>query len=696
MTAKSSLKVLFVEDSEIDVELAVLELERDGFSVNWNRVELETELRNNLADNRPQIVLSDYSMPHFDGLSALKVVQEVAPELPFIFMSGTIGEERAIESIRNGATDYILKGNIRRLATAVRRALADADQRAQVRIATEERARLAAILEATSDYVAICDPEGQLTYINTAGRRLLGLTDATLTGRYLYDLHPRWALDLIKNDGLPAAMKNGIWQGERAMGAADGTEIPVSQVMIAHKSSDGRLQYLSTIARDIRDRKAYEERIAYLANYDALTGLPNRSLLGDRVAQATAYRRRTDRSLSLMVIDIDGFKLVNDGYGQGIGDALLRMMSDRLRSVVRESDTVARLGADSFSILAADLAHPDDVLAVVRKVQDVVRTPFSLEGREVHVTVSIGASVYPRDGENFEALLRNADAAMHRIKAQGQSGFQFYAAQMTRDAADRIELEQTLRLALGKHELELHYQPQIDVQTGRTVGVEALMRWSHVSRGWIPPGVFIPIAEHSDLILGLGDWALATACRQLREWGPGAAHVRMAVNVSAKQFRAGGFTETIARVLRASELEPSRLELELTESVLVDTQKEVVDILEKLKDLGVMISIDDFGTGYSSLSYLSRLPIDRLKIDQSFVQRQLSDPHDAEIVRAIISLAGSLGMQVIAEGVETPEQLAFLREHDCEEAQGYLFSRPLPSHAARQFIETTRTGARHE
>ncbi|MBI2969940.1 MAG: EAL domain-containing protein [Gammaproteobacteria bacterium] len=686
MTEKTPLRVVFVEDSEFDVELAVLELERDGFQVAWNRVELESDLRRILQTDRPQVILSDYAMPRFDGLSALKVAQELTPDLPFIFMSGTIGEERAIESIRHGATDYILKGNIRRLSTAVRRALSDAADRASARAAEAARARLAAILEATSDFVAICDPAGRLIYANNAARRLTGIDDLDSADRYISALHPRWARELVEREAFPAAVRDGLWQGETAVLTADRSEIPVSQVIIAHRGEDSAVQYFSTIARDIRDRKAYEERIAYLANYDALTDLPNRTLLGDRVVQATAYRRRTQRSLSLLVIDIDRFKLVNDGYGQSSGDLLLRLAGERLRAVTREGDTVARLGADAFAVLAVDLAHADDVLSVVRKIQEAFRSPFHLDGRDLHITVSIGASVYPRDGENFEDLLRNADAAMHRAKSQGQNGFQFYASEMTRDAVERVDLEQALRSALARGELELHYQPQVLLDNGRIVGVEALARWNHPARGPISPGVFIPIAEHSDLIFGLGDWVLAEACRQLRNWGDQAQSLRVAVNVSARQFRSSGFTDAVGNALRSTGLEPSCLELELTESVLVENQPEVVAILQRLKTLGVNISIDDFGTGYSSLSYLSRMPIDCLKIDQSFVQRSSSDRHDAAIVQAVISLASSLGLRVVAEGVETEAQLSFLRSHGCHEGQGYFFSRPLPPQAAADLI----------
>ena len=669
------IQVLFIEDSEIDVELALRSLEQGGFDVSWECVQVEEELKRALSSHRPQAILSDFSMPGFDGMEALRLAKEMAPGVPFIFVSGTIGEERAIEAIRLGATDYVLKDNMRRLGTSVRRALSEASERERVRVSEEERARLVQVLEATSDYVGISEPTGKIIYMNAAGRKLTGAPESGDVGKSTIDVHPQWASERVEGEGRRAAERDGLWHGESALLGADGTEIPVSQVITAHKGPNGTIRFFSTIARDIRDRKAYEERLQYFANYDPLTGLPNRSLLGDRALQGIAHAKRAGRPTALLVMDLDRFKLVNESYSHGAGDTLLRMVADRLRGAVREGDTVARLGADAFAVLATDLARPDDVSAVARKIREAMHAPFWLEARDLHVTVSIGASIYPRDGEDFDILLRNADAAMHRVKAEGRNGFQFYAAAMTRQATDRVELENELRLALGKNELEIHYQPQVVLANGRIVGVEALMRWNHRGRGWIPPGQFIPIAEDSDLIHPLGEFALTEGCRRIRAWSDaGFASLRLAVNVSAQQFRSAGFVEAVGRALRSAELEPACLELELTESVLVENREEAADILKRLKALGVQIAVDDFGTGYSSLSYLSRLPIDCLKIDRSFVSRVHERGHDAAITQAVISLAHSLAVRVIAEGVETVEQLEFLRMHRCDQGQGYLFS----------------------
>jgi len=669
------IDILFIEDSKQDVELALRTLQRDGLRVSCRHVATEQALREALSAAVPDAILSDFSMPGFGGLQALQISRAIAPAVPFIFVSGTIGEERAIEAIRQGATDYVLKDRMRKLGTALRRALVEAAERVRARAAEEERARLVEILEATSDYVAMSDPQGKQIYLNSAARKLAGTADTQT--RPGFGSYPQWAREIIEREALPAAARDGLWQGETALLDAGGKEIPVSQVLIAHRAPDGGIRFFSTIARDISERKAYEARIRYLANYDALSGLPNRSLLGDRTAQAISHARRTGRSCALVVIDIDRFKLINDSYGRGAGDALLKQLGERLCAAVRDGDTTARLGAGVFAVLAADLARLDDVLNVTRKIQESIVPPFLIEGREAHVTVSIGASIFPRDGAEFDALLTNADAAMHQAKANGGKSFQFYTAAMTREATERIELENALRTAVAHRELELHYQPQVDITNGRICGVEALMRWRHAERGWISPAQFIPLAEESDLIQPLGDWALAQGCRQLAAWHrAGHAELRVAINVSAVQFRSPGFVDAVERALREHELHARRLELELTESVLIDDRGEALSILERLKSLGVTIAVDDFGTGYSSLNYLSRIPLDCLKIDRSFVLRVTEGGRDAAIAQAIISLAHSLGHRVLAEGIETAEQLQFLRSHGCDEGQGYFFARP--------------------
>ncbi len=675
---RKEIRALFVEDSPDDVELAVLAMERDGFDVRMERVESEEELRSALAERPPHVILSDYSMPNFDGITALGVVRELTPDIPFIFVSGTLGEDRAIYSIQHGATDYVLKGNLRRLGTAVRRALDEAVERRHAKEIEEERRRLVTILESTSDFVGMTDPDGYLIYMNAGGRRLLEL-EGEVHGCSIVDFYGEEQRRILEDVARPTAECDAIWHGELEMRTRDGRQIPMSQVLIAHRGPDGQVQYFSTIARDIRERKLYEQRIQYLANYDALTDLPNRDLLADRMGQAINYARRTGHTLAVLILNIDQFKLVLDGYGHDVGDKLLNLIAGRLRDAAQDGDTVARLGADSFAVLAANLGRPGDAEAVVRKFQAAFQAPFTLENRDVHVTVSIGVSIFRRDGEEVQTLLQNANAAMHRAKSEGGGGkFQFYAAEMTEAAAERVELENELRSAVGSSDLLLYYQPQVALESGALVGVEALMRWKHRQRGWISPGAFIPIAEGSELIHVLGGWALESACNELKRWQQaGASNLCVAVNVSAHQFHSKGFIDSVAATISEYDINPEFLELELTESVVVEDQDQAIEILSRLKDLGLKVAVDDFGTGYSSLSYLSSLPIDCLKIDQSFVRRMDSDRHGATIVQAIISLGSALGLRVIAEGIETEAQLEFLRSHGCQDGQGYLWSKPV-------------------
>ena len=677
MTPDPVVNVLFVEDDELDVELAVRAMERDRLQVASLRVDSERELVRALGERQPDVILSDFTMPQFDGIQALRIVQTSAPDVPFIFLSGTIGEERAIEAIRLGATDYVLKSNMRRLATAVRRALEEAAERRRTRAAEEERSRLIEILEATSDYVGMADPEGRLIYVNAAGRRMLGLGGAAPAAS-----RADWASDPRAGERLLAAMRDGAWQGETALTRSDGSEVPVSQVIIAHHAPDRSLRFFSTIARDVSERKAFERRIEYLANYDDLSGLPNRTLLADRASQAIAYARRKGRHCALLLADFDRFERVNEAYGHGAGDLVLREFGARLRAGLREGDTVARLPA-AFALLAADLGRPEDVHLVARKAMEAAIPAFRIDGQELRLTVSTGASIFPGDGEDFEALLRAAEAARNGARASGGNRFQCYAAAMTRDAAERLELETALRAAIEHGQLELHFQPQVEIATGRVVGAEALARWRHAQRGWIPPARFIPLAEESDLIEPLGRWALAQCGRRLAQWRRGGREpFRLAVNVSARQLRDPGFVEALARAVRDNGVDAAGLELELTEGVLIEERERVSAVLEDLRRLGVGIAVDDFGTGYSSLSYLSSLPIDCLKIDGSFVRKVASGGRDLAIVQAIISMARALGLRVVAEGVETRAQLELLRRHGCDAAQGFAFS---PAVAAEEF-----------
>jgi diguanylate cyclase (GGDEF)-like protein len=429
---------------------------------------------------------------------------------------------------------------------------------------------------------------------------------------------------------------------------------------------------------DITQRKVAEERVQTLAYYDALTGLPNRTLLRDRLSNALATARRQKHKVAVLFFDLDCFKTINDSLGHSVGDLLLQDVAERLKSCAREGDTVARLGGDEFLIV---LTHVNDISGAAvsaERFMDAMTARFVVQGHSLSIGCSLGISIFPEDGADSETLIKHADAAMYSAKDGGRNNFQFFTADMNAQAVERLAFENGLRLALDKKELFLVYQPQMDIATGTISGLEALLRWQHPVLGLVPPDKFIRIAENSGLIVPIGEWVLRTACSQARKWqDEGLAAVSIAVNVSAVQFRQQGFCELIRRVLRETGLAAHNLELELTESLLLGNADVTLSVLQELKAMGLTLAIDDFGTGYSSFSYLKRFPVSKLKIDRSFVRDVAVNPDDAAITIAIISMAKSLNLKVIAEGVEDEAQMSFLRAHQCDEIQGYYFSKPL-------------------
>ena len=427
------------------------------------------------------------------------------------------------------------------------------------------------------------------------------------------------------------------------------------------------------------ERKRYQEQLEHQANYDALTGLPNRNLLHDRLKQAV-FAQRQHRSIAVVFIDLDHFKFINDSLGHSAGDRLLRQMADRLREAVRDGDTVSRLGGDEFILVLNDQPTEDIVFRGMQRIIAKVSEPVVLEGQELTVTCSAGISLYPQDGPDVDTLLKNADAAMYRAKDHGRNNFQFYTAEMNKLVNERLSLEANLRRAVERDELVLHYQPKHDLRTGAIVGVEALLRWSHPEWGLVYPDRFVPLAEETGLIGPIGEWVLRTACAQNRAWqDAGLPPVVMSVNLSPRQFRQDALFKTVARILAETGLQPEFLEMEITESMVMHNMEASIAILKGMRELGVQLSVDDFGTGYSSLAYLKTLPIGILKIDRSFVH-DINGRADGDglLARAIISLGHSLKLKVIAEGVETESQLEFLKSHECDEAQGYYFSKPVP------------------
>jgi diguanylate cyclase (GGDEF)-like protein len=436
----------------------------------------------------------------------------------------------------------------------------------------------------------------------------------------------------------------------------------------------GRIWYF----RDITDRKLAEERVQFLAYYDALTGLPNRTLLQDRLAKALAGARRRKDKVAILFLDLDRFKDINDSLGHSVGDLLLQEVAERLKTWAREQDTVARVGGDEFLIVLTGLKDVADAAVATERIVNLMTAGFVVRGHPVNVSCSIGVSIFPEHSADCETLIKNADAAMYSAKENGRNRFQFFTEDMNAQGVERLTLENSLRLALDKKELFLVYQPQMDIATGRITGLEALLRWQHPDLGLVPPDKFIRIAENSGLIVPIGEWVVRTACCQARKWqDEGLPPVSVAVNVSAVQFRQEGFCELIRRVLYETGLAPQYLELELTESLLLANADLMLSVVQELKAMGVTLAIDDFGTGYSSFSYLRQFRVSKLKIDRVFIRDVAVNPDDAAITTAIISMAKSLRLKVIAEGVEDEAQMSFLRAHQCDEIQGYYFSKPL-------------------
>lgn len=443
---------------------------------------------------------------------------------------------------------------------------------------------------------------------------------------------------------------------------------------------------------DITERKVAEQQIEFLAYHDPLTGLPNRLLLEDRLLQAIAHAGRTKTRLALLFLDLDNFKKINDSLGHAAGDALLREIATRLGECVRDTDTISRQGGDEFVIVLQDLSDSDAVVTVLAKIMERLQDPFTTDGNELSTSVSVGVALYPDDGADFETLRKKADLAMYRAKEAGRNAYCFYDESMNVEAVEHHVIRTGLRRALERGEFVLHYQPQLDLATGAVIGAEALIRWNHPEFGLVPPARFIPIAEDSGLIVPIGEWVIHEACRQAMAWcKAGLPTLLIAVNLSAVQFRRGNVEQVVMRALEQSGLDPSLLELELTESILIQNVEQVLATVKRLKLLGVKLSIDDFGTGYSSLSYLKRFDVDKLKIDQSFIRDLATDPDDAAIVHAIIQLAHSLNLTALAEGVEHPGVLQQLRNFQCDAVQGYHFARPLPADEFARYLSRTET-----
>jgi diguanylate cyclase (GGDEF)-like protein/PAS domain S-box-containing protein len=543
-------------------------------------------------------------------------------------------------------------------------------------------------LDQTLDSVLMFDSESlRFTYVNQGAMLQLGYSETELLQMTAVDIRPLFTLEQLRQmlqplvDGvLPSLTIESVHRHK------DGHNVPV-EIFLQLVRLEGQPPCFVAMVSDISERKQAEEQISFLAFHDVLTRLPNRLLAKDHLQQAIFAAERENAKVALLFIDLDNFKTINDSLGHIIGDDLLQGVAARLRECLRDTDTLSRQGGDEFLIVLNNMRDTDSITLVAEKIIERIAEPFEIDQHELSISLSIGITVYPDDGKDFDTLLKQSDTAMYQAKDSGRNTYRFHTEQMNIDAVEHLRMRNGLRRALKRDEFVLHYQPQISLASGAVIGAEALLRWNHPELGMVAPGRFISVAEDTGLIVPMGDWVLREACRQSMAWRKAELpELVMAVNLSAVQFKRGDVLKSVTQALTESGLEPALLELELTESILIKDAEKVLATVRQLKSLGVKLSIDDFGTGYSSLSYLKKFDVDKLKIDQSFVRDMVDDPNDAAIVRAIIQMAKGLNLTTIAEGVEDERQLALLRLQHCDEVQGYHFARPMPADQFESFM----------
>jgi diguanylate cyclase (GGDEF)-like protein/PAS domain S-box-containing protein len=636
-------------------------------------------------------VLVDLFLPDSHGIETFDRLFLAAPKIPILVLSASRDEHVAKLAVQRGAQDYLLKDRLdsyllpKALGSMVERA-------ANAEALFEEKERAQVTLNSIGDAVMSTDVGGYVTYLNIVAEHMTGWSRSEAAG------HPFEEVFRIVDAGTRETIQNPMAlaiRENKTVGLTpncllirrDGIEAAIEDSAAPIHDRRGQVTGAVMVFHDVSTARELSLRISYLAQHDNLTDLPNRVLLSDRLTQAMAMAHRHQRKLAVLFLDGDRFKHINDSLGHDIGDRLLQSVAQRLLDCVRRSDTVSRQGGDEFVILLSEVTHPQDAAVSAEKILLAMNAPHRIGQHDVHLTMSIGIVTYPDDGTDAETLVRNADFAMYHAKNSGRNNYQFFKPEMNVRAVERQALENGLRDAIERKEFVLHYQPKMNLETGAIIGVEALIRWHHPERGLVPPVQFIPIAEDCGFIVPIGQWVLREACQQARAWqDSGLRPMRIAVNVSAVELRASGFVAGVNDILTETGLDPRYLELELTESFLMQDSRSTVAVLQSLKSMGVQLALDDFGTGYSSLSYLKRFPIDTLKIDQSFVRDLTTDADDASIVTAVISMGKSLHMGVVAEGVETREQLAFLQEQSCPEGQGYYFSRPVVAEEFTQLL----------
>jgi diguanylate cyclase (GGDEF)-like protein/PAS domain S-box-containing protein len=676
--------ILIVDDVPANQAVAVDFLEDNGFRVTVAQDGEEGLERAQLV--QPDLILLDVMMPGIDGFETcrrLKMIENTR-DIPVIFMTALSDTNDKVKAFTAGGVDYVgkpfqIEELLARIKTHLSLRAAQKQLIVQNAQLSDSEVRYRRLFETANDGIVLLDSEsGLITDVNISLVKMLGYNRSHYLNQKLWDIPPFKDISACRSGVEELQKVDSVSFEHWLLETRDKSPVDVEFVGNIYQVEGAKIVQCNV--RDITGRKQAEARIHYMALHDALTGLPNRILLQDRLTQALALACRNQKRVAVLMVDLDHFKNINDSLGHHIGDSLLEAVSRRLRTCLRESDIVARLGGDEFVIALPAVSGDKDIEEVVEKVNASLLETFTIECHELKISGSIGISQYPTDGENPGILLQAADTAMYAAKAKSRGGYRFFSPELNAATQRRLMLVNDLQEALTREQFVLHYQPQISTRSGTMTGVEALIRWNHPLHGLISPMEFIPLLEETGLIVQVGKWVLKTACMQNVAWQKGGlSPVRMAVNVSAHQFYRGDLVRTVEEVLQETQLHPRWLELELTESLTLDDSETTITIMNKLKLLGVGLSLDDFGTGWSSLSYLRRFPIDRLKIDRSFMRDVTTQPAAEAIVTSIIDLARNLGLTCIAEGVETADQLDYLERKKCAEIQGFFYSPALPA-----------------
>ncbi len=696
----SELNILLIEDNKADaalIDMMLDEIAREQFQ-NYSLKKAESlaaGLKALVKDKEPfSAVLLDLGLPDSSGLETLLRIQENAHYIPVIALTGLADEEFAAQAIAMGAQDYLVKGKITG-DSLYRSVLYSIERKKSELLLKDSEERFRAFFELSGMGALQADPlTGRFIMVNRSLCEITGHSREELLSLSFRELthpedRPRDSDEYAKLLGGEFAQYDMELRYLHKKGHT--IWVHISRALLRQAGGLKKPLRVLGIVHDISDRKRMEREIIEMAHHDALTGLPNRRLFIELAQMEMAQAGRNHKKIAFVFLDLDRFKEVNDTLGHETGDQLLKEVSIRIRKSLRKSDTVARIGGDEFNIIVADLTRAEDGAEIARKIVESFRGPFLIAGHQLHVTATIGLSVYPDDDENMDTLFRYADIAMYHAKEMGKNNFQFYNPSINMHSAERIRMESWLRQAIARGELLLHYQPMVDIQTGKMVCAEALVRWRHPEMGLLEPKSFIPLAEETGFITAIDEWVLGSGCAQAKKWiQAGLPPVCVTVNLSARLFQKNGFAEDISKILEETGLPAGNLGLEITESLAMEDIQHTASQLGKLAELGIHISIDDFGTGYSSLNYLKRLPIGRLKIDSSFIKDIATDPDDRAIINAVIAMAHNMKIQVIAEGVETAGQLDFLRHAGCDQMQGFLYSRPLPADKFKELAGSAR------